>query len=280
MTVKDPKFLYEMYSHQGSGEIMPPRFNKGRMGIVEILKGNVNLRIGTELVVAKAGDFLYIPANTVFSAEAVEKDGALRGICFDKKIIEANMENYEEELLYMFYVQSENNIAVFDKAHPTYAILLRCMNEAYEENLSKDVCYKLPIRANIYLMMSALLRYYCGSKNDLDKLVYHNVLRLKPVIDYISANYAEKLYIEKLSEKIVVSADYFTKMFKDSIGKTPVDYINGKRVERALELLICTEKSMADIAAMVGFSNANYFHKIFKQYMDMSPLAYRKKRKA
>jgi transcriptional regulator GlxA family with amidase domain len=84
---------------------------------------------------------------------------------------------------------------------------------------------------------------------------------------------------EKLSEKIVVSADYFTKMFKDSIGKTPVDYINGKRVERALELLICTEKSMADIAAMVGFSNANYFHKIFKQYMGVSPLAYRKENK-
>ena len=78
---------------------------------------------------------------------------------------------------------------------------------------------------------------------------------------------------------INVSPDYFTKMFKESIGKTPIDYINGMRVNSAMELLCTTEKSMTEIADAIGFCNPNYFHKIFKQYMMTSPLAYRKSAK-
>ena len=146
-------------------------------------------------------------------------------------------------------------------------------------SVSKDVCYKLPIRANIYLCMTSLLRHYCTVKNESERIIYHNVLRLRPVINYISEHYTEKIYVEKLAEIIMVSPDYFTKMFKDSIGKTPVDYINGIRVNRSMQMLIEGDTSIADISEQIGFCNANYFHKIFKQYMGVSPLAYRKNAK-
>ena len=78
---------------------------------------------------------------------------------------------------------------------------------------------------------------------------------------------------------INVSSDYFTRMFKDSIGKTPIDYINGMRINEAMRQLCTTDRSMAEVSEAVGFCNSNYFHKIFKQYIDMSPLAYRKSSK-
>ena len=65
-------------------------------------------------------------------------------------------------------------------------------------------------------------------------------------------------------------------MFKDSIGRTPIDYINGIRINRAMQMLATTDTSVNDISDELGFSNANYFHKIFKQYMNTSPVAYRK----
>ena len=125
-------------------------------------------------------------------------------------------------------------------------------------------------------MMTALLRFYCGAKSEPDRMIYHNVLRLSPVLNYISESFKEKIYIEKLADMINVSPDYFTKMFKESIGKTPIDYINAMRINYAMELLCTTDMQMADIADIIGFCNPNYFHKIFKQYMDVSPLAYRK----
>lgn len=275
----DNKFLFSMYKEAGEGRIVNSRSHKTAIEIVEVTAGTVMVQIGTEFVAAEEGDFLYIPPSITFRVDAATEHAAVRGMIFDNSIIEANLENIDSEIFYMFYVQSKNKIMVFGHEHPVNAVLKRYMDESYDEYSAKDICYKLPIRANIYHMMTALLRYYCGSKNELDRMIYHNVLRLRPVISYIEAHFKEKIYIEELSAMINVSPDYFTKMFKESIGKTPIDYINGMRVNAAMELLCNTEMSMTEIADTIGFCNPNYFHKIFKQYMETSPLAYRKSTK-
>ena len=176
----------------------------------------------------------------------------------------------------MFFVQSCSRILTFKKSHPIYENLAYCMNEAYEEFISKDVCYILPVKAHVFLLTSAIIRYYASSRNELDRMIYHNVIRLRPVIEYITENYGEKIYIETLADMVALSPDYFTKMFKDSIGKTPIEYINGLRINKSMQMLFETKKSMAEIADEIGFCNPNYFHKIFKQYINESPLAYRK----
>ena len=279
MKNEDMRFPFSMYKASGEGRIVNSRSHESSMEIAEITAGEVQIQIGTEFVDARCGDFLYIPPSMVFRAEAKTPNATIRGMIFDMSIIEANLENFDSEVFYMFYVQSKNKPAVFDKDHPVYPTLKRFMQESYEEYTEKDICYKLPIRANIYHIMTALLRYYCGSKDELDRMIYHNVLRLRPVISYIDEHFREKIYIEELSAMINVSPDYFTKMFKESIGKTPIDYINGMRVNSAMELLCSTDMAMSDIADSIGFCNPNYFHKIFKQYMDVSPLAYRKSTK-
>ncbi len=275
LMAEESKFPFKMYKNSGEG-LIDSGFNAAAMAIMEVTLGCVRVEIGTETVSASEGEFFFIPSAMVYRVTAEEGAAGIRAMVFDSAIIEANMENFDTEIFYMFYVQSRNKITVFGKEHPIYEALVYSMNESYDEYVSKDVCYKLPIRANIYLIMTALLRYYCGSKDELDRMIYHNVMRLRPVIDYISEHYGEKIYIETLSDMITVSPDYFTKMFKDSIGKTPVDYINGIRIGKALELLSADVVPVNEIAELIGFSNPNYFHKIFKQYMDTSPLAYRK----
>ncbi len=276
MRNEETKFPFSMYKETGDGRIINSRCHSDAMEIIEVTSGEVKIQIGTELIDAKAGDFLYVPPAMVLRAESISSYAAVRGIIFDMKIIEENLENFDSEVFYMFYVQSRKKITVFDREHPIQPILKKYMQECYNEYSDKEICYNLPIRANIYLMMTSLLRYYCSTKNELDRMIYHNVLRMRPVITYIDEHFREKIYIEKLSDMINVSPDYFTKMFKESIGKTPIDYINGMRINSAMEMLVTTDASMADIADTIGFCNPNYFHKIFKQYMITSPLAYRK----
>ncbi len=273
------EFSFNAYHHSGNGTLIKPRCNDNSMEILEVTSGKVKLQIGTALTEAEAGDFVFVPPSMVFCAETVEGKATVRGLIFAKSILEANMENIDVDILYMFYVQSKNKLSVFKKDHPVCPILKRYMQDAQDEHIAKEVCYKLPMRANIYLMMTALLRYYCDSKDERDKISYHNVLRLRPAIEYINDNYNMKMYIEQLSAMIAVSPDYFTKMFRESMGKTPVDYINAIRVNTAMRLLCESAKSMNEIADEVGFCNSNYFHKIFKQYMDTSPLVYRKNAK-
>ena len=267
---------FEIYAKSGTDKLVRAHTHTDAMEIIKITSGKVSIIVGTERFDAKEGDIVYIPPTMISGVDANGDKASLRGIVFNTSIIEENMENFDTEIFYMFYLQSKSKIAHFKPTSPVYPALDVCIANCYEEHISKDVCYKLPIRANIYLLMTSLLRYYCGSKDESDKMIYHNVLRLRPVMDYITENYCKKIYIEKLSDMIGVSADYFTKMFKDSIGKTPIEYINGLRINRAMQLLSETELPMAEIAESTGFCNPNYFHKIFKQYMETSPLVFRK----
>lgn len=267
--------MIKLYSKGGEG-IIDSGYYSDAHGLIQVIAGTVAMSVGTEVVEACAGDFVYIPPTLVFRAESIGGPASIRCLAFERSLVEKNMDNFDSEIFYMFYVQSCTRIVTFTKGHPLYENLNYCMTEAYEEYISKDVCFRLPVRAHIYLLVCAILRHYSGARGELDRMVYHNVMRLRPVIEYITEHYGEKTYIETLSDMVALSPDYFTKMFKDSIGKTPIDYINGVKVNHSLRLLTMTDTPVNEIADLVGFSGPNYFHKIFKSYMNTSPLAYRK----
>ncbi|MBQ7325971.1 MAG: helix-turn-helix transcriptional regulator [Clostridia bacterium] len=271
----DEKMFIKLYSEGGEG-IIDSGYYPDAHQLLQITAGNVAVSVGTEVVEAATGDFIYVPPTLVFRVESVGGPASMRGLAFDRALVEENMDNFDSEIFYMFFVQSCTRIVTFKQGHPIHEQLSYCMGEAYEEYISKDVCYRLPVRAYIFLLVSAILRYYAGARGELDRMVYHNVLRLRPVIEYLTEHYGEKTYIETLSDMVALSPDYFTKMFKESIGKTPIDYINGIKVNHSLRLLTMTDTPVNEIADLVGFSGPNYFHKIFKAYMNTSPLAYRK----
>ena len=271
----EEKTNIKLYSAIGDG-IIDSGYYADCSELIQVTAGSVAISVGTEVCEVSAGEFLFVPSDLVFRVETVGGGASIRGLVFDRKLVEDNMNHFDGEINYMFYVQSFIRPVTFKKGHPIYESLSYYMNEAYEEFISKDVCYRLPVTANVFLLVASILRYYAGQRNDMDRMIYHNVIRLRPVVEYIAQNYAEKIYIETLADMISVSPDYFTKMFKDSIGTTPIDYINGVRVNHALRLLTMTDTPVNEIAEKIGFSGPNYFHKIFKAYMVTSPLAYRK----
>ena len=268
--------LIDMYVASGSGVLIPPRSSGVQMELLEVSSGSAIVSVGTETMELSAGDLVYVPSDMMIRAEAIGSFTALRGVSFAREILDGALENFDNEVLSIFYIQSRNNIATFRAPSALAAELSRYMESAAEEFLSKDVCFRLIIKARVYLMISTILRAYSEMKNDRDRMIYHNVIRLEPVIDYVAEHFEEKIYVDSLAEIINVTSDYFIKMFRDSIGKTPIDYINGLRVNKAMQYLVETDMPMSDISDKIGFCNANYFHKIFKQYTDTSPLAYRK----
>ena len=268
-----------MYVFSGTETLISPRPSGSQMEILEISLGEVSVQIGTESLTMRRGDILYVPTETMLRATSIGGYASIRGVSFSPDVFEDALENFDTEVLSMFYVQSRNGATVFRADDAIAADVSRYMETATDEFMSKDICYRLVIRSSVYLIIAAVLRSYSESRNERDRIIYHNVTRLLPVIDYIAEHFEEKIYVDRLAEIINVTSDYFIKMFKDSIGKTPIDYINGLRVNKAMQYLVETDMPMSDISDKIGFCNANYFHKIFKQYTDTSPLAYRKSAK-
>ena len=72
-----------------------------------------------------------------------------------------------------------------------------------------------------------------------------------------------------------LSPSYLTKIFKDSFKVTPIQYLINYRIERACHMLLQEDLSIEDIALKNGFNSANYFSRIFKQVVGISPKKYR-----
>ena len=85
--------------------------------------------------------------------------------------------------------------------------------------------------------------------------------------------------VSECAEFCNMSKAHFTRVFKKTVGATPIQFILKIRIERAKELLDFTDKSITDIAESSGFQDQNYFARIFKKQVGLSPTQYRKSEK-
>lgn len=91
-------------------------------------------------------------------------------------------------------------------------------------------------------------------------------------VKFIEANYARQdLYTPMLAELSNIGETYYRSIFLSVFNMPPARYIQLYRVGKAKELLLNSTKSIEEIAVAVGFANASYFCKVFKNLTDMTP---------
>lgn len=88
----------------------------------------------------------------------------------------------------------------------------------------------------------------------------------------VSADCAD---LEELAERAGYSKYHFCRIFKEQTGYSPWRYITMLRIERARALLLETRRSVKEIAAELGFPNADYFARIFAAHTGLRPTQYR-----
>jgi AraC-like DNA-binding protein len=96
-------------------------------------------------------------------------------------------------------------------------------------------------------------------------------------INYIHTNFERDISLGDISKFVFLSPSYFTRAFKEETGMSPISYLLKVRIDRAKELLADTGLKISDIALSVGFSNQQRFNEMFKKYVNLTPLQYRKK---
>ncbi len=100
---------------------------------------------------------------------------------------------------------------------------------------------------------------------------------LLKAFDYISSHYTGTITVNELANHLHLSPNYMCKLFKSITGHTPQKYIIIYKITLSRHLISCTNYSISQIAAMVGYSDAKHFSQIFKSITDYSPTEYRKK---
>jgi AraC-like DNA-binding protein len=100
--------------------------------------------------------------------------------------------------------------------------------------------------------------------------------RLKRALEYIDANLAEPITLGDLAAVTRLSSMHFAAQFRVSTGIRPHEYLLRRRIERARDLLLQHDSSIADIALSVGFQTQSHFTTVFKRFMGDTPHQWRR----
>lgn len=89
--------------------------------------------------------------------------------------------------------------------------------------------------------------------------------------------YKEELSLQDVAEAVQISPTYLSRLLKNEIGVSFIDYLTHVRVQKAIQFMSDPTVKLYEIAQKVGYSNQHYFSTAFKKVIGSSPAEYRKK---
>jgi two-component system response regulator YesN len=98
---------------------------------------------------------------------------------------------------------------------------------------------------------------------------------LEEILQFIHKHYIEDISMQDAAEAMNYSNAYFCKLFKQGFDKSFITYLTEYRVEKAKQLLIDVTINVKEISDKVGYKDANYFAKVFKRVVGVTPSEYR-----
>ena len=100
-------------------------------------------------------------------------------------------------------------------------------------------------------------------------------LPVRLACEYIEKNFQENINLNKISNYVSLSKNYFCNIFKKETGITIWDYLLRIRMEEAKRMLLETEQKTYEISEKVGYDDPSYFGRLFKKYTGFTPIEFR-----
>ncbi len=152
--------------------------------------------------------------------------------------------------------------------HPAYPVLREIFGRLHTFYREEAVGYELALKALFLQVVFLLLQY--GERAPISD-TFTSSDKLKQVLDYIEAHYAEPITVSHLAGLCYFSDYHFMRFFKKYMNMTCIEYINNLRLEKSIELFEQGNTSILDVSLSTGFHNLSYFHKVFKRKYHMTP---------
>lgn len=123
-----------------------------------------------------------------------------------------------------------------------------------------------------------LLRHHC-SISVVDTVLAAGLpkKRLQQVVDYIQDNLDQDLSLAELANVVQLSSHHFGKLFKQTMGVSPYQYVMKCRIEQAKHLLADNERSIVNVSQLLGFHDQSHFTNVFRRYTTLTPRQYRQR---
>lgn len=238
-----------------------------RIEINYVKKGNCMLHLDNESVTFREGEIMIITSDVNHQFEAGSEGTTLMQLEFLPEIFShfyfsGGTEPNEAMLAPVFLFSEENRLIKIVNNIRVMRVVQRIVNELeakspYYQHLV--VMYYAELLILIYRYMDEAYLPICTNES------------LKKAIAYIRLNYHLDININSVAGHTGISERYLRNLFSQHLNLSPLDYLNQIRINKAVELLRNTEMSIKEICFKCGFQSPQYFSRIFKQQMGISP---------
>ncbi len=237
--------------------------------LIYILEGEFTLSLNERESLLKKGDCVLINPGTLH--------GGIPNHCTYMCIVfDMNMLLKQGEPVYSFIKKIIDGVIIFKSdIIPNYHSLSYIISLLFTIMAEKKEGYQVITLGTLYQLFGFLYQeglYH--SSNDINQKDYKRIKLIKHVLHEIESSYSTPLTLTMLSKIAGMSPKYFCKFFYDMTHKTPIDYLNHYRIERACYELITTDYSITEVAYNCGFNDISYFIKTFKKYKGVTPKRY------
>lgn len=138
-------------------------------------------------------------------------------------------------------------------------------------DITKDIFADLSLKELLIRLLQSQHLYQIAETATYDA----NKSRQHQILNFINHHLTEQIIIDELSKKAHMCRNDFFKWFKQQFGITPLDYINRERIKMAKRMLNDSNQSITNISYECGFSDVNYFVRLFKAKEGITPGRYR-----
>jgi AraC family transcriptional regulator len=250
--------------HFSSQHFMTVHLNPGP--VVKELKLNDCLQRGS----FGAGDICLTPAATPVSSVNIQEPSELVALHIEPTFLVQTFAEIVDpkdlELVPQFKLQDPliHQMAIALKAQIESSE--ETWNRLYVESMVTAICVHLSQRYSTQKISAHAAEL---SSDGLPKA------HLGTVLEYIHEHADQNLSLLEMAQQVQMSPYYFSRLFKQSTGLSPHQYLISHRIQQTKRLLATTKLSIAEIAAQAGFTDQSHLARHFKRQLGVPPSQFR-----
>ena len=231
-----------------------------------VLKGKINVMVETDVISADKGEIIFMNPYEVHSNVPAESTGEyallMIGLDYFNSVGISNIN------LRRLTIDTQLRI----KRHIKNPEISRIIEKIITENPSKNEYSDILVSALMQQLFAILLRDEQDMKdNSLLEDRAKNYKTIEPAVIMLRDEYNKTFSVDALAQACNLNRDYFCRVFKKAMGKTPIEYHTECRIRIADLLLKQGNMSIKEISQSVGFEDVSYFSRVYKKIKGISP---------
>lgn len=279
VTMPKPNISMKCFKHtclKSYSEILFPLHYHDNIELILVTKGRIQLTVESTDYTISEGDTALINPNQYHSSCFYEDNSELYCIQIDNNLLQSHYLDAIEE---KFITPVLRGNTLFSNKIEADTEIADIIYDLYDTYYGESFGYELKIKSLLYKLLFLLYRSYVQKALPQEQYLMLSMTRerINALLDYIHTHYREQIRLTDLVDVVHINKYYICKIFSHYTGQSILKYVNNYRLEKAIELLLNTNMTISQIAYEVGFSDFNYFSRIFKEFTHTTPSALRKK---